>query len=66
MAGIWFEDGNGIGDDDEDEGNAGSLGAESKLKGVPLRIWPLNSTANGRNFGADQAKTVPAAGADRQ
>jgi len=29
--------------------------AESKLKGVALRIWPLNSTANGRNFGANRA-----------
>ena len=27
--------------------------AESKLKGVALRIWPLNPTANGRNFNAD-------------
>ena len=42
------------------------LVAESKLKGVALRIWPLNSTANGRNFGANRAKTVPAAGANRQ
>ena len=27
--------------------------AESKLMGVALRIWPLNPTANGRNFNAD-------------
>ena len=40
--------------------------AESKLKGVPLRIWPLNPTANGRNFNADLAKTVPAAETAKQ
>ena len=32
--------------------------AESRLKGVALRIWPLNPMANGRNFDADLAKTV--------
>ena len=40
--------------------------AESALKGVLLRIWPLNPTANGRNFDADLAKTVPAAGTAKQ
>ena len=40
--------------------------AESKLKGVALRIWPLNLTANGRNFNADLAKTVPAAETAKQ
>ena len=40
--------------------------AESTLKGVLLRIWPLNPTANGRNFDADLAKTVPAAGTAKQ
>ena len=40
--------------------------AESKLKGVALRIWPLNPTANGRNFNADLAKTVPAAETAKQ
>mgnify|MGYP005734426561 CR=1 FL=1 len=43
-----------------------SLVAESKLKGVALRIWPLNPTANGRNFNADLAKTVPAAETAKQ
>ena len=42
------------------------LVAESTLKGVLLRIWPLNPTANGRNFDADLAKTVPAAGTAKQ
>ena len=32
--------------------------AESKLKGVPLRIWPLNPTANGRHVGANRANAV--------
>ena len=49
-----------------DRKRGGHFLAESKLKGVALRIWPLNSTANGRNFGANRAKTVPAAGANRQ
>ena len=40
--------------------------AESKLKGVVLRIWPLNPTANGRNFGADLAKMAPAAETAKQ
>ena len=39
--------------------------AESTLKGVLLRIWPLNPTANGRNFDADLAKMVPAAETQR-
>ena len=40
--------------------------AESKLKGVALRIRPLNLTANGRNFNADLAKTIPAAETAKQ
>ena len=47
-------------------GRGGRGAAEWKLKGVPLRIWPLNPTANGRNFDADLAKTVPAAGTAKQ
>ena len=43
-----------------------SHGAESELKGVVLRIWPLNPTANGRNFDADLAKMVPAAETAKQ
>ena len=31
--------------------SAPRVAAESKLKGVVLRIWPLNPTANGRKFG---------------
>ena len=46
--------------------SCGRTEAESALKWVLLRIWPLNPTANGRNFDADLAKTVPAAGTAKQ